>query len=143
LGYTGYVTSRGFEIVDHPADWAIRVHGHDLADLLRQAAAGFLSLADPVPVPGHAGARRQIHLQADDRETLLVRWLEELHYLLEAKGECPRSIELTVSPALELAASLEVAAVAKPGRAVKAVTYHGLQVADTADGLEAAIVFDV
>lgn len=143
LGYTGRVTTHGFVDLDHTADWAIRVQGVDLPDLFGQAAAGLLSLADASPLPESPGSRRQIRLHAADRETLLVRWLEELCFLLEVQGQIPRSIRLTISPDLSLVADLEVGPQESPGRAIKAVTFHGLQVAHTANGLEATIVFDV
>jgi SHS2 domain-containing protein len=143
LGYTDQVPSSGFVDLDHTADWAIRVYGVDLPDLFGQAAAGMLSLANPSPLPDHPGSHRQVRLQSGDRETLLVRWLEELHFLLEAQGQIPRRIRLRISPDLKLVADLEVGPVETPGRAIKAVTFHGLHVAETADGLEATVVFDV
>ena len=49
LGYTPSVTPSGYVELDHTADWALRVQGTDLADLLEQAAAGMLALAGAVP----------------------------------------------------------------------------------------------
>lgn len=143
LGYTQRVTASGFVDLDHTADWAIRVRGVDLSDLFRQAAAGMLSLADPTPTPDRPSAHIQLRLRSSDRESLLVRWLEELLFLLEVQHLIPRSIQLHISPELDLVAELEVGAAAAPGRAIKAVTFHGLRVSETASGLEATVVFDV
>jgi SHS2 domain-containing protein len=143
LGYTDCMASSGFVNLDHTADWAIRVHGIDLVDLFLQAAAGLLSLANPTPAPGHASSRVWLRLMAADRETLLVRWLEELHFLLETQHLIPRSIQLRVSPELRLIADLQVGDAASAGRSIKAVTFHGLRVSETAAGLEATVVFDV
>lgn len=137
------MASSGFEDLDHTADWAIRLHGRDLSDLLCQAAAAFLSLANPEPAHRASAERARVHLHAPDREALLVGWLEELNYLLEAKGQYPLRIGLVAAPDLHLLADLDLAHVASPGRPVKAVTYHDLHVADTPDGLEATVVFDV
>ena len=111
--------------------------------LFLQAAAGLLSLANPTPAPGHASSRVWLRLMAADRETLLVRWLEELHFLLETQHLIPRSIQLRVSPELRLIADLQVGDAAAPGRSIKAVTFHGLNISETAAGLEATVVFDV
>jgi SHS2 domain-containing protein len=143
LDYTHRVTPSGFVDLDHTADWAIRVLGVDLADLFRQAAAGLLSLADPTPDPDCPSATLQLRLHAADRETLLVRWLEELHFLLETRRLIPRSIQLGISAGLNLVAKLEVGAAAAPGRSIKAVTFHGLRISETTDGIEATVVFDV
>jgi len=143
LGYTGRVTFSGFVDLDHTADWAIRVHAVDLPDLFGQAAAGMLSLANPAPLPDQPSSHHQVRLRASDRETLLVRWLEELHFLLETQGRIPRRIHLSISPDLTLIADLEIGPTETPGRAIKAVTFHDLRVTETADGLEATIVFDV
>jgi SHS2 domain-containing protein len=143
LGYTDRVPSSGFVDLDHTADWAIRVQGADLPDLCVQAAAGMLSLANPSPLPSRLGVHRQVRVRAADRESLLVRWLEELHFMLEAQGQVPRRIQLNISPDLVLVADLVVGPVEVPGRAIKAVTFHGLQVKETASGLEATVVFDV
>ena len=143
MGYTDLVPSSGFVDLDHTADWAIRVRGADLPDLFAQAAAGMLSLANPAPLPNRPGLRRQVRLQAADRETLLVRWLEEVHFLLETQGQVPQCIRLRISPDLWLTADLVLGPVESPGRAIKAVTFHTLQVVETTGGLEATIVFDV
>jgi SHS2 domain-containing protein len=102
-----------------------------------------LSLANPSPLPRSTGSHRQVRLQAADRESLLVRWLEELHFILETQSQVPRSIQVRISPELRLSADLVLGPVEAPGRAIKAVTFHGLRVAETDLGLEATVVFDV
>jgi SHS2 domain-containing protein len=137
------VPASGFVDLDHTADWAVRVCGSDLPDLFVQAAAGMLSLANPSPHARHPALPRTVRLQAADRESLLVRWLEELHFMLETEGQVPQHIRLTISADLELTAKLLMAPVERVGRAIKAVTFHGLQITATPAGLEAIIVFDI
>ena len=57
----------GFEVVDHTADWSIRVWGRDLADLLRQAALGMntLMVGEDTAVSPPTITRR-LTLDADD-----------------------------------------------------------------------------
>ena len=133
----------GFEVVEHTADWAVRVHGRDLRRLLCNAARAMNSLlvADVGAVPLDVEVR--VELEAFDRESMLVEWLSELAYLAERNGYIFREFEL------ETATPLALRAVIRGGRApelqkhIKAVTYHNLEVVETADGLEATVVFDV
>ena len=78
----------GFEIVDHTADWALRVYGSDLTDLLMNAAIGMSSLlvAELYSVP--LETQRELELDAFDAETLAeaVALLEETIERLE-EGE--------------------------------------------------------
>jgi SHS2 domain-containing protein len=133
----------GFEIVDHAADWAVRVTGSDLSQLFRQAALAMSSLL----VDDLASIRinRVIHFEseADDPETLLVDWLTELAYYAETEQVVFREFEINTATATRLTA------IARGGRAqelqkhIKAVTYHNLEIISSEEGLEATIVFDV
>jgi len=143
MGYTQLVTPSGFVELDHTADWALRAQGTDLADLLAQAAGGMLSLAGAIPTTGPIGGTRSLTLRAADRETLLVRWLEEVLFLLESESLVPREMRLRVEGRFLLTARLGLCPVAQVRRAIKAVTFHDLCVVDNVEGLEAKLVFDV
>ncbi len=137
------MTCSGFEIIDHTADWALRVTGNDLRELLYNAAMGMnrLMVADVTAIP--QTHTRQVTLSAYDAESLLVVWLSELAYFAE--------MEQLVFPVIELqeVSVQSVTAVLRGGHApelqkhIKAVTYHNLQISQTAQGLEVTIVFDV
>jgi SHS2 domain-containing protein len=143
LGYTDHVAPSGFVEIDHTADWALRAHGTDLADLLAQAAGGMLSLAGAVPLPGPPASSRTLTLRSADRESLLVRWLEELLFIVESEGMQPREMRLNVQGRFHLRAVVGLSPTATLTRSIKAVTFHDLRVTDTGDGLEAKLVFDV
>jgi len=66
--------SGGFEELEHTADWALRVRGRDLAELLVNAANGMMELAG-VQTASAAGTIRKLELTSLDRESLLVDWL--------------------------------------------------------------------
>lgn len=133
----------GISEVDHTADWALDVRGIDFADLLAQAAGGMLSLAGAVPAAGTQPGRRRVRLECPDRETLLVRWLEEILFLLESEGKVPREMHLRIGGGFRLEARLAMSAAAGRPRAIKAVTFHALQVEDHPGGVRARLVFDV
>ncbi|MCA9872253.1 MAG: archease [Anaerolineales bacterium] len=135
----------GFAIVDHTADWAIRVWGSNLADILRQAALGMNHLMVGEHTAVSLALTRHLTLDADDAETLLVDWLSELAYWAEMEQVVFSDFELTTvsSAPYHLAATLHGGPVAQLLKHIKAVTYHNLAITPTDRGLETTIVFDV
>ena len=134
--------SSPYEEVDHTADWALRVRGKDLGELCLHAAAAMLAVCGARPGEGPHQSRR-ITIKGDNREVLLVRWLQEILYVLDVLGRHPGQIDVQVSPSLELSAKWEDVPLAGIDKPIKAVTYSGLAVQQTEDGLEATVVFDV
>jgi len=130
-------------IVEHTADWALRVRGPDLAGLFGHAAVGMAQLlaGDLAAVPLEEA--RELALAADDAESLLVEFLGELAYWAERDGLVCPVVELSeVSPTI-LQATARGGRLAELQKHIKAVTYHDLAIRPTDDGLEVTIVFDV
>ncbi|RMG95353.1 MAG: archease [Chloroflexi bacterium] len=132
-----------FEVLDHTADWALRVNGRNLAELLEQAALGMSSLLVPDLTAVSPTTTRHIHLDAFDAETLLVDWLTELAYLAETEQLVFNQFQLTNVTPTHLDATIRGGRVPELQKHIKAVTYHDLQIIHTDNGLEATIVFDV
>jgi SHS2 domain-containing protein len=135
------VTGRGFEEIEHTADWSLRLWGDTMADLLAAAARGMLALTGVEAIPG-GRASRQLEIQAADREELLVSWLERLLFELETQSVIPVELTLEAGDTWLRAALVESKAGA-PQKPIKAITFHDLEVKQGKDGLEARIVFDV
>jgi len=131
----------GHRELEHTADWALEVWAPDLAALLAEAARGMYRLMGVVLADGPRQGRR-IELAGADRESLLVDFLAELLYLAESDGLAFDVLELEAAEG-RLAASLEGAPMQSHTKDIKAVTYHRLEVRDTARGMETRIVFDV
>lgn len=132
-----------FEEIEHTADWALRVRGHDLRELLVNAARGMSRLLVSDLTVISTDVERRFELDAFDAESLLVEWLSELAYWAEAEMLVFREFDLRqVTPT-------HLEAVVRGGRApnlqkqIKAVTYHNLEIIATDNGLEATVVFDV
>ena len=132
-----------FEVVEHTADWALRVTGRDMAALLANAALGMSSLlvADLKMLPNDE--ERRIELEAFDAETLLVDWLSELAYLAESEQLVFRDFHLSQVTDNRMTAIIRGGRPAELLKHIKAVTYHNLAIKLIARGLEATIVFDV
>ncbi|HEX9897156.1 MAG TPA: archease [Dehalococcoidales bacterium] len=135
-----------FEILNHTADIGIIARGQDVRETFINAARGLFSLViDPeeVSVKKH----REISITAPDREALLVNWLNELIYLLDAEEVLFKDfkiIEIT-GTRLKVKAGGERINTKKHHlrREVKAATYHQLKIEQTAEGWRAQVIFDI
>ncbi|NHZ71988.1 MAG: archease [Aquificales bacterium] len=136
-----------YEVVDHTADWALRIWGQDFADLLLHAALGMNSLmiGEEISVSPAATETitRTLTFDTFDSETLLVDWLTELAYFAEMEQLIFPTITLSHVTATHLHAQIQGSPVPKLVKHIKAVTYHNLKIAETTNGLEVTIVFDV
>lgn len=130
-------------VIEHTADWALRIRGRDLVELFANAAEGLarLLVADVAAVG--RDETRELALESYDPEGLLVDWLGELAYWAEREGLVfPEADMQEVTPT-------RLAGVVRGGRAgelqkhIKAVTYHDLAIRETESGLEVTVVFDV
>jgi SHS2 domain-containing protein len=137
---------RPFETFEHTADIGLVARGRTLEELLTHAAEGLVDLiVDP------KGLRERIHLEvavsAQDREALLVSWLNELLYLLDTRRFLPRRCRITqvtdTSLTAELAGDTIDPARHRVRRMVKAATYHGLQVTQADGRWEARVILDL
>ncbi len=128
--------------IEHTADWALRIHAENMTGLLINAAKGMLQLmgfqSDNTP-----GVVIRIELESLDRESLLVEWLQELLYLIESKRVGIGEMEIELENGNHMIALIEQIPNICPTKEIKAVTYHGLKINETENGLETTIVFDV
>lgn len=131
------------EFVEHPGEVRLRLRAATLADLAIVAGRVLAELElGRAPGPA-AGAWREVVVTGRDREAVLVHWLNELIYLAEADRWV--GVEFALDRATETEFRMRVRGVSveeAPSR-VKAATFHGLQIASVADGLEAEVVLDV
>lgn len=81
--------------LDHTADVGFELEAKDLEDLFQAALKGLLEVMFLHP-PRGGRKRKRLVLKAEDLETLLVRFLNELIYLIQTKGFVPGQAELEV-----------------------------------------------
>jgi protein archease len=137
---------RSFETFDHTADIGLIARGRTLKGLFTNAAAGLVDLTvDPTGL--REETQTTVTVSAADREALLVAWLNELLYLLDARRFLPRRICVTMLSETTLKAELSGDTV-DPARHVvrrmiKAATYHGLSLIRANGVWEARVILDL
>lgn len=135
-----------FEVIEHTADIGIRSFGDTEEEAFENAAAGMFSL---VANMDDIRETREfpIEVEAEDSETLLVEWLNELLYIFESNRVLLKRFQVE-----ELGENrLKGKAWGEPldesrhelGTDIKAVTYHMLKVEKTGTGWEADVIFDI
>jgi len=136
-----------YETIDHSADLKLRFRGATLELLFEHAARGLFEYAIDGLARQNAGAERPIALAAIDDRELLVDWLNELLFLLDARAE------LHAWPHLDRVDSGQLTgrtgfvtidrAVQRLRNPVKAATYHDLRLEQSADGWLGEVLFDL
>ncbi|MBZ5680488.1 MAG: archease [Acidobacteriia bacterium] len=131
-----------FEEIEHTADWAFRVTGRELGDLLENAARAMQAL-DGVAPNGEPSATREIEAQGIDRESLLVNWLNEILFLEQTHQLVCERFHIYELNDYRLRARVETRECQESQTHIKAATFHNLKVRETSEGLEAEVVLDV
>jgi SHS2 domain-containing protein len=132
---------RGHREVEHTADCGLEVWAPDLPGLMEEAARGLFELMG-VDVSEESRCHRQLEIGADDREQLLVSFLEELLFIAESEKVAFDGFLLNLVET-NLLARLEGGYILSRTKEIKAVTYHYLEISETKRGLKTSIIFDV
>jgi len=135
-----------FEILDHTADIGIIAYGADFEKLFSNAGLALFSLITDL---GSIQEKLHLDLEAhsEDRDSLLVDWLNELIYCFDSKHILFNrfDIETLTHSALKATCYGEDfdASKHKLKIGVKAATYHMLRVDTYDNGYRAQIILDI
>ena len=135
-----------FELFEHTADLGLRVHANSLQELFIDAARGLLVMHVANPNDVRPLESKTISLTADGPAYLLFDWLSELLYAFETDKLLFSDFELKID-----GNNLTAICRGEPmdqtrhrmEHEVKAITYHGLRVEQTASGWEAEVIVDI
>lgn len=135
-----------FEILEHTADAGIVAHGASLKEAFANAAAGMFALmADTDGV--RPLEERRIEVEGRDREGLLVRWLAELLYYVDAEEMLFSRFVVEEMSDRRLRARAWGERIDRERHrlhfGVKAVTRHMLEVGAEDGGYRAQVLFDI
>lgn len=132
-----------FRLLDHPADVGIEASGSTPGEAFASAAAGLISIiVDPVTVRSRIS--RNVEIEADDIEALLVKWLNELVFLFDAEHFICANVDIRSLDDHRLQATIHGDIFSPEHHTarmdVKAVTFHQLYIGEQ-DGVWTVRVF--
>jgi len=138
------------EMLDHTADVGFELRTSTLEGLFDEARLALLMVVFERP-PDEGGEDRVVRLSAPDRETLLVRWLNELAYLIQDSGFVPVGARIWIQETGEKGYALEARLTGAPllleeygwQGEIKSATFHGLDVKREGEGWRARVILDV
>jgi SHS2 domain-containing protein len=135
-----------FEILEHTADVGIVAHGASLEETFANAAAGMFAIM--VDLDGvRPLEERRIDVEGRDREGLLVRWLTELLYYVDAEEMLFSRFAVEEIGDRQLRARVWGERIDRERHGlhsgVKAVTRHMLEVSAEDGGYRAQVLFDI
>lgn len=134
------------QLLDHTGDTGVIITAPDLRALFARAAWSMFAV---ITDPDHVRHREKVQVEVDasDRAALLVRWLSELNFRHITQHKLFSQFQL-----IELSDSRLTAEVygepIDPDRhtvytEIKAVTFHQLEIEETATGWRTKIIFDL
>lgn len=140
------MAKKTFEIINHTADIGIIVYGINVKQLFSNAALALSSLITE-PKSIKEKIKRHVEITSEDRDNLLVEWLNELIYLFDVEHILFKKFDI------ENLNSKHLKAICygenfdplrhNIKREVKAATYHMLKINRDSNGYEVQVIFDV
>jgi SHS2 domain-containing protein len=137
---------KAFEIINHTADVGIIAYGTDIEELFSNAALALFSL---ITEPESVEEKLHLNLEvsSEDKDSLLVEWLNELIYLFDVKHILFNRFDIESLTHNQLKATCygedfdPMKHKIKLG--VKAATYHMLSLDKNGGRYKARVIFDI
>ena len=135
-----------YKTFEHTADIGIEVEAPDTDGVFVRCALAMFDMMFGLESIGRNQTRR-ISVSGENRNELLVAWLNELLYVYSVEGMMFSDFSDVALGATTLSAvgSGEVYDQSKhhAGLEIKAATYHGLSIRQTAGKWQARVIFDI
>ncbi|HQH52136.1 MAG TPA: archease [Candidatus Hydrogenedentes bacterium] len=133
-----------YRFLEHTADARVECTGATFAELLEAAALALYAVAFR-RMEDRSEDRRLISIAAEKPEDVLVRWLQELIYLMEAEHFAVTRFRFMHADANRVEAEVQGYRYRAEDREdeVKAATYHGMKVEQQETGWRAEVIFDL
>ncbi len=133
--------SEPFRELSHTADAGIEASGKTLEEAFSNTALGMLKIA------GAAGAKpdeeKTFSVSASDKSSLLVDFLNEILFMVNASGWIPASVQCIISQNNLKAVLKGSKSPSGPVAEVKAATYHRLEVEKEGGKWKTKVFFDL
>jgi SHS2 domain-containing protein len=134
-----------YEQLDISGDAGLRIWGENLEELLTNAAEGLSELITDLSGIEET-ERREVVLNSERNDDLLVKWLNELIFLFDTYGFIGKRFDVSLkSDTLKATISGDIfnVEVNESRLLVKAATYHRLSLKKDNSQWEAVVVFDI
>lgn len=133
-----------FEELDHTADVLVRVRGATIAELFAEAGrALFHVMYGPCE---DRGIDRQVTLEAENLETLLIDFLSELLFITDVENNVFCTFDVDIQ-GTRLSAALKGEpfdpARHSAGSLIKGISYFGLDIVKEEESYVVEIIFDI
>ena len=134
-----------YELIDHTADFGIRVFGKNLESLYENAAYALFDLITDI---SRIDGKHTLHLiiEGQDKADLMVNWLREILYLWNGREILVSDTSVHIVSETRFQADICYDQYEKNRHEIrneiKAVTYHKLDVKKTSKGWSGEIIFD-
>lgn len=134
-----------YQFEPHTGEVRIRLEGSDLSELFEEAgyALAELMLGEERPETPPDAEEEHITLEAADTEALLVDWLNELISRADARKQVYTDFVVDDLSERKLHARIRGFTPSVLKTAVKAATFHGLEIHEHEEGFTATVVLDV
>lgn len=138
-------------MLDHTADVGFEVAKVPTLETLFDEARQALLITVFEEFPERGQEERAVRLSAPDRETLLVRWINELVFFIQCEGFVPVGADLRIREADEEGFFLEARLTGAPldlegygwQGEIKSATFYGLDVTHEGESWRAQVILDV
>jgi SHS2 domain-containing protein len=134
-----------YQFEPHTGEVQIRVKGTDLPELFEEAGYALAELMlgeEPLEPPPDA-EEEHVMIEAGDTEALLVDWLNELISRSDARKRVYTDLVVEELSEGRLHARIRGFTPSVLKTAVKAATFHGLEIHEHEDGFITTVVLDV
>jgi SHS2 domain-containing protein len=137
-------------MLDHTADVGFEIRAPALEALFDEARRALLMTVFERP-PKKGNQEHSVRLKAPDLESLLVRWINELVFLIQGDGLVPVRADIRIRETGEEGYALEALLAGAPldlegygwQGEIKSATFHGLDVTHASEGWRAQVILDV
>jgi SHS2 domain-containing protein len=138
--------SKKYQLINHTADFGIRVFGSDSKELFSNAAwAMFDVLTETAALSGDDSC--SVTVSGDDWSDLMINWLREVLYLWNGQAKLVKSVQILSLSEKKISAKIFFDAFAQDRHIIKteikAVTYHQVYVKGGPFRWEAGVIFDI
>lgn len=138
---------QAFEVLEHTADVGLKAYGTTLKEVFENAATGMFSLITELE-DVKSTLSEEMEIRAEDRESLLVEWLNELLYRFEVKYRVYKHFSIVDWDEEYYLRAVAYGEELDLGRheiktQIKATSYHMLKIEHTEQGWSAQVIFDI